>query len=77
MLFYVIFQSKIKSFHVFVVVFLCIPAGWETYMTPRRQVEVRQGEGGSHRESSLLSIDCLGIIYDSQLHGFAVYSHPD
>ncbi len=36
------------------------------------------GEGCSHRESSLLTIGHLGIIYDSQLHGYALfYSHLD
>ncbi len=28
------FSIKYKSFHLFVVVFLCIPACWESYMTP-------------------------------------------
>jgi hypothetical protein len=44
MQFYAIFQSKSKSFLLFVVVFLCIPAGWESYMTPRRPMGVPRGE---------------------------------
>ncbi len=36
------------------------------------------GEGGSHRESSLLPIGHLGVIYDSQLNGHVLfYTHPD
>ncbi len=30
------------------VVFLCIPAGLKSYMTPRQPIGVRQGWGGSH-----------------------------
>jgi hypothetical protein len=29
--------------------------------------------GGSHRESSLLSIGHLGVIYDSQLQGYTLF----
>jgi hypothetical protein len=32
MLFWAIFQSKSKSFHLFVVVFLRISASWESYV---------------------------------------------
>jgi hypothetical protein len=35
---------------------------------------MRQGRGGSHRESSLLPIDHLGVIYDSQPHGYALFT---
>jgi hypothetical protein len=36
-------------------------------MTPRQPMGVRMfGEGGSHKESSLLPIGHLGVIYDSQ-----------
>jgi hypothetical protein len=39
----------------------------------RRPVGVRQGgEEGSHRESYLLSIVKLVVIYDSQQHGYAL-----
>jgi hypothetical protein len=31
------------------------------------------GVGGSHRESSLLPISRPGVIYDSQLHGYALF----
>jgi hypothetical protein len=44
-----IFQSNRKRFHLFVVVFVCIPPGWELYMTPRKPIGVWQGKGGSHR----------------------------
>jgi hypothetical protein len=37
------FNQKLKSFHLFVV-FLCIPAGWESYMNPKRPIGV--GAGG-------------------------------
>jgi hypothetical protein len=30
---------------MFAVVFLCISAGWESYMTPRRPIGVQQGRG--------------------------------
>ncbi len=50
---------------------LCILADWESYLTPRRQIGVLQEEGGSQRESSLLPIGHLGVIYDSQPHGYA------
>jgi hypothetical protein len=50
---------------MFAVVFLCIPAGWESYMTPRQPIGVRctTGCGGSRRESSILPIVHLGAIY--------------
>jgi hypothetical protein len=75
----VIFQSKSKTFYLFVVVFLCISAGWELYVydsqVANRSVAV---EGGSHRESSLLPISSLGVIYESQLHAYVFfYSHPE
>jgi hypothetical protein len=78
MLFQAIFYAKSKSFHLFVVVFLCILASWESYMTPRQAIGVRQGEGSCHRESSLLPIGRLGVIYDSQPQGYALFiGHPD
>jgi hypothetical protein len=55
MLFYAIFQPKSKSFHLLVVVFLCILADWESYMISRRPIGAQPGRG-SHRESSLLPI---------------------
>jgi hypothetical protein len=68
------FQSKSKSIHLFVLVFLCILASWESYLTHRQPIGLWQvGGGGSHRESSLLPIGCLGVIYDSQLHGYALF----
>jgi hypothetical protein len=36
-------------------------------MTPRRLIGLQQRRGGSHRESSLLPIGSLGVIYDSQV----------
>ncbi len=38
-------------------------------MTPRQLFGVWPGEGGSHREFSLLPIGHLGVICDSQPHG--------
>jgi hypothetical protein len=36
------------------------------------------GGGGSQKESSLLPIGHLGVMYDFQLHNYALfYSHPD
>jgi hypothetical protein len=43
MLFWEIYQSISKSFHLFVVAFLCISAGWESFITPRRPIGVRWG----------------------------------
>jgi hypothetical protein len=40
------------------------------YLTPRQPIGVWRGGGGSHRESSLLSTGFLGVIYDSQPHGY-------
>jgi hypothetical protein len=40
-------------------------------MTPRRPIEVRQG--GGLRESSLLPIGRLGVIYVFQPHGYALF----
>jgi hypothetical protein len=34
---------------------------------------VRRGRGGSHRESSLLPTGRLGVIYDSQPYGYALF----
>ncbi len=43
---------------------------YDSQVTDRRMT----GEGGgSHSESSLLPIGCLGVIYDSQSHGYALY----
>ncbi len=73
-----ILQSKCKSFHLFVVVFLCILAGWKSYKHSWRTIGVQQGRGSSHRESYLLSTGCLGVVFDSQSHSYAqLYSHPD
>ncbi len=48
-------------------------AGWESYMTPRHTtIGVLWGRGGSHSESSLRIICCLGVIYDSQRHGYTL-----
>jgi hypothetical protein len=47
-------------------------------MIRRRQIGSAPGSGGSRRESFLLPIGRLGVIYDSQPHGYALfYSHPD
>jgi hypothetical protein len=40
--FEVIFLSKSKSIHLFLLVFMCIPACWETNMTPRWPLGVRR-----------------------------------
>jgi hypothetical protein len=76
MLFQAIFQSKSKSSHLLVVVFLCILDGLELYLTPRQPTG--GGGGDSHREFFLLPIGRLGVVYDSQPHGYILfYSHPD
>ncbi len=67
MLFQVIFQSKNKSFHLCMVVFLCLLAGWKLYMTPSRLI----GGGLSAR---VLPVSCWSP--DSQPHAL-FYSHPD
>ncbi len=55
-----------------------IPASWESYMTPRPPIGVRWKNEGSCRESPLLPPGRLGVIYDSQPHGYALFlSHPD
>jgi hypothetical protein len=41
-------------------------------MTPRQKIGVHGG-GSLHRESALLPIGCLGVVYDSQPHGYALY----
>ncbi len=70
------FVAGCKSFHLFVGVFLSIPAAWESYMAPRRSIRVSRGEGFFHREFSLLPIGCLGVIYDSQPQGYTLfYNH--
>jgi hypothetical protein len=75
MLFSVIFQSKSESFHLFVVVFLCI-FSW-LRVTYNSQATNRSG-WGPLRESSLLPMRYLGVIYDTQPRGYALfYSHPD
>jgi hypothetical protein len=69
------FSIKSKSFYQFVVEFLCIPAGWKSYETPRRPIGVPRARG-SHKESSLLPLGHLGVIYDPKPHGYAFfYSH--
>jgi hypothetical protein len=40
------FQSKSKSIHLFVVVFLCIPASWESEVFFDSQATNRSGPGG-------------------------------
>jgi hypothetical protein len=66
-MFQAIFQfKKSKSFRLFVVVFLCILARWKSCIT------------ATHRESSMLPIGRLGVIHDSQPHGYVLlYSHLD
>ncbi len=61
------------SFHLFVVVFFCIPASWESYMAPRQPIGVRGGWGELSQGSSLLPIGRQGVIYDSLPHGCAFY----
>jgi hypothetical protein len=66
-----IFQSKSESFHLYVVVFLwCIPANWESKYDSHATNRSAVAGGGSHRESSLLPIGSLSVIYDSQTHGY-------
>ncbi len=66
-------KKKSKNIHLLVVVFLCNTVGWESYMTPRIPVEVYRGDGGSRRESSLLRFGRLGVIYNSQPHGYVLF----
>jgi hypothetical protein len=42
-------------------------------MTPRQPIGVWQGKGSSHRESFPLPIGHLGVIYDSQPHGYTLF----
>jgi hypothetical protein len=42
-------------------------------MTPRRPTGVRWGGGDFNRESSLLPIGHLGVIYDSKPIGYALF----
>jgi hypothetical protein len=58
--------------------FLGIPAGWESYVTPRQPIGVRWGGWGSHREFPQLPIGRLGVMFDSKLHSYTLfYSHLD
>jgi hypothetical protein len=43
-------------------------------MTPKRPIGVRQRGRGSHRESFLLPIRRLGVLYDSESHSYALFS---
>ncbi len=70
-MFWAIFLSKSKSFQLFVVVFFYISAGWESYITPRRPIGVQEGRGGSHRESSLLSM----VAWKSQMTSSGMATH--
>ncbi len=42
-------------------------------MTPRQPIGACWGRRGSHREASLLPIGRLGVIYDSQPHGYSLF----
>jgi hypothetical protein len=53
-------------FHQFVVVFLCISAGWESYMTPRQPIGT---------ESSL-QMDLLEIWDSDNCNSHDQYSNP-
>ncbi len=76
MLLLVIFQSKSKSFHLLVVVFLY--SGRLGVIYDSQATNRSAGGGGSHRYTSLLPISRLGVIYDSQPHCYTLfYSHPD
>jgi hypothetical protein len=68
-----LFFNQFKSFHLFVVVFLCIFASCESYIDSQATNRSAAEEGGSYREPSLLLISRLGVIYDSQLHGYAFF----
>ncbi len=47
-------------------------------MNPRRPIGVLQRGEGLSQGVPLLSIGRLGVINDSQAHGYALfYSHPD
>jgi hypothetical protein len=73
------FSIKSKSIHLFVVVFLCIQTGWESYMTPRRPVGVSQGGVGALAGSSLFFLLVAWESYlvpGAQLHTF-FYSYRD
>jgi hypothetical protein len=57
---------------MFVEVFLWFPASWglyESQATNRNEPE----RGGSRRESSLLPIGYLEVIYDFQLQGYGIF----
>ncbi len=72
------FNQKVKASICLWWYFLCILAGWESYMTHRWPTGMRHGGRGSHRETSLLPIGRLGVIYDSESHGYALFcSHPE
>jgi hypothetical protein len=69
MWFKAIFLPKSKSFHLFVVVFLCVSAGLGViYDSQATNSSTDRGEG-SHTEPSLLRIGRLGVTYDSLRHG--------
>jgi hypothetical protein len=65
------FSIKNKSFHLFVVLVWSILEGWDLYLTPRQPIGGGR-QGGSHRKSSLLPNGRLGVIYDSQPHGYVL-----
>ncbi len=60
---------------MFVVVFLCIPAGWELSITPRRPIRVQRGRGGSYKGSSLLSIGRLGVMSPSRTATYNIHMY--
>jgi hypothetical protein len=77
MLFQAIFQSKNRRFPPVCGSILCILDGWESYVTPRQQSGVRQGDGGALAEIPLfVRVGRLRLIYGSQQHGHVLfYSH--
>jgi hypothetical protein len=74
------FSIKSKTFNLFVVVFLCILAGLESYIDSQETNRSPAGEGGLSQGVLRAShFGRPGVICDSQSHGCAVLfnSYPD
>ncbi len=62
----ILFQKKNQSFHLFWVVFQCILAGRESYMTSRRPIRVWWGKGAlTGSPPCFLSVACESLITPS------------
>jgi hypothetical protein len=72
------FQSKKVRASTFLLVFLWIPAGWESYMTPKWPIWVPQGGGGFSQSVLPASYWSHGsrIGLPAARHAL-FYSHPD